>query len=189
MRTAKGMGEPKARPIGAMPRATRFALALVAVTLAHLLASRLTPGLTRAVDLFLLVVVLGGLSGSSLAGLSGGLAAGLVQDVLTGGLYGLYAFADTIIGYAAARVGQRLVIQRATGMAFVLTVAALVQQGILLLLALLFMDGAEAPDPLWVLGRAVATGATGFVIWIADEAMSTTLDRRRRRRSKIRMER
>ena len=84
-------------------RSIRFAAGLVLAVLAYAGAVRVMPGLAQAVDPFLVVAVLNALGGSSLAGFAGGLASGLVQDALTGGLFGLYGFANTLIGYAAAR--------------------------------------------------------------------------------------
>ena len=88
--------------------------AIALAALVHFVGVRLWPDFARAVDVFLVVVALHGLRGNSLSGLLVGLLVGLLQDTLTSGPFGLFGFADTIIGYVTARLAQRLVIQRPT---------------------------------------------------------------------------
>jgi len=55
---------------------------------------------------------------------------GLLHDTLTSGPYGLFGFADTIVGYTTARLAQRLVIQRSTGVLALVSFASVAQQAI-----------------------------------------------------------
>ena len=108
----------------------------------------LSPDFARAVDVFLVVVALHGLQGNSLSGLLVGLLVGLLQDTLTSGPFGLFGFADTIVGYVTARLAQRLVIQRATGVLAVVSFASALQQAIAIGLAFLLLPGPSCPAPL-----------------------------------------
>jgi rod shape-determining protein MreD len=172
-------------------RALKLLAALLAAVLLHVAGVHLWPSFPRSVDLLLVVVVLNALDGDSFAGLAGGLLAGLVHDALTGGLYGLYGFADTLVGYLTARAGQRLVIQRAAGVMVVVLLATLAQQGILaLLVALLFSDQSAMPDlPAlsWVVIKAVVDGLVGWALYVGSGRFGRLREARRRSRlSKLR---
>lgn len=141
-------------------RFLRFVVGLGLAVLLHAVAIRLWPQAPLTVDLFLVLVVLNALGGRTLTGIAGGLAAGLVQDVLTGGLFGLYGFADTMIGYAVARGAQRLVIERASGIFPVAAAAVVVQQAVVVGLVHLLFPEPRMPDLRWI---AVEAGTTGLI--------------------------
>lgn len=167
-------------------RILKFAAGLTLAVLAHAAAVRLVPEATVAVDLFVVVVVLNALDGNSLAGVAGGLAAGMVQDVLTGGLFGLFGFANTLVGYLAARSVQRLVIERASGVLPLVAVAAAVQQAIVVGLAYVLLPDARFPDPRWLALRVVSSGLVGMVAYALDRWWRrTSADRRQRRMKKL----
>lgn len=163
-------------------RAGRFALALAAAVVAHAVGVRLLPAFAQAVDLFLVLVVLHGLGGDSRAGLLGGLAAGIVHDAVTGGLFGLFGFADTMIGYGVARLSQRLVIERASGVLPVAAVAAAVQQAVVVGLALVLLPEPRLPDPLWLALRVTSTGLLGMLLFALGGWWRGGADRRKRRK-------
>lgn len=163
-------------------RVTRFLAALALVVLAHALGLRLIPGFSQAVDLFLVLVVLNALNGNSATALLGGLAVGVAQDALTGGLFGLYGCADTIIGYGAARASQRLVIERATGVLPLAAVASVVQQAIVVGLATVMLPDPHLPAPIWLAVRAATSGLLGVIAYSAAGWWRNSSDRRRRRR-------
>lgn len=168
----------------------RYPAGLVVALMVHLLGAQLSPLWLRLVDPFVVLVVLWAVGRSSLAGTLGGLGAGLVQDALTGGIYGLYGFADTIIGYAAARAGQRVVIRGKAGVLLVVATGSLLQQGIAVLLVLVFLPGAELPEPLWVVPRAALSGVAALVAVVLGQAVARRRERRRRRsRSRLRLDR
>jgi rod shape-determining protein MreD len=168
--------------------AVRFTLGLAAAVLVHFVGARLFPEFPRLFDVFLVVVVLYGLSGDSLTSLLAGLAVGLIEDTLTGGLYGLYGFADTIVGYGTARLAQRLVIQRATGVFAVAGLASLAQQGIVVGLAWMLFPGPSFPRLLWVGGKAVTCGLLAMLVYAATERFRSAYEvRRRSRMSRLRL--
>jgi len=163
-------------------RAGRFAVGLVLAVVVHAAGVRIHPGFAQAVDLFLVLVVLHALDGDSRAGLLGGLAAGSVHDALAGGLFGLYGFADTIIGYGVARLSQRLVIERPSGVLPVAAVAAVVQQAITVGLAMVLLPDPRLPDPVWLAVRAGTSGVLGTLLFALGRWWRGGADRRRQRK-------
>ena len=157
-------------------RSLRFAAALVVATLLHVAGARLFPDFSSAIDLFLLIVVFNALDGNTLAGMLGGLAAGLVTDALTGGPFGIHGLADTIIGYGTAYAVQRLVIQRVTGVFQLFALAAATQQALLMGVSLLLLPSPEAPRILWLMVRIVSTGLLGSVLYLADKRLRSTAE-------------
>ena len=163
--------------------------ALVAVVLVHLVGQRLSPSFARYVDVFLVVLVLYALEGESLPALLVGLVLGLLEDALakTGHL-GLFGFSDTLVAYATARLAQRLVIQRATGVLAVVAFAALLQQAVAVTLKLLLLPDPSLPDPVAVLIKAAACGVLGMAIHIAWNRWQNLSEvRRRGRMGRLRM--
>jgi rod shape-determining protein MreD len=163
-------------------RAGRFAVALALAALLHAAGVRLHPSFAQAVDLFLVLVVLHALDGDSRAGLLGGLAAGTVHDALAGGLFGLFGFADTIVGYGVARLSQRLVIERPSGVLPVAAVAAVVQQAVAVGLAVVLLPDPRLPDPGWLAVRAATSGVLGTALFALGRWWRGGADRRRQRK-------
>jgi rod shape-determining protein MreD len=163
--------------------------ALAAAVLFHLLGMHLVPSFARLVDVFLVIVVLYALEGNSLAALFAGLVVGLLHDTLTpGSPYGLFGFADTIVGYSTARLAQRLVIQRSTGVLALVSFAAVAQQAIVAGLAFLLLPAPELPNPVWVAVQAGLCGVLGMAIHIATINWQRSAETRRRGRlSRLRL--
>lgn len=146
-------------------RNLRFAGALLLAVLVHSAGSQLWGDFPAAVDLFLVVVVFYALGGSPLSGMLGGLVGGLVADAFTGDLYGLHGFADTIIGYGTAYAAHRIMIQRAASVFVLFALAAALQQGILIGLALAILPDAGLPSFFWLLITVGTSGVLGVVSW------------------------
>ena len=149
-------------------RILEFAAALVGALVVHFAGVRLFDDFSSAVDVFLVVALFNALGGNLVAGLTGGLAAGWLADAVSGGLYGLHGFADTVVGYGGALAAQRLVIQRPTSVFLLFALGAVVQQLILVGLSQILVPGSVEPQPLWLLVKfasAGALGAAGFVVW------------------------
>lgn len=146
-------------------RTLRFLLGLGIALLVHFVGLQLVPQFPLAVDLFLVVLVFQGIDGDALAGLLAGVVIGLVEDTLGGGVYGLYGVTDTVVGYATAKVAQRVVIQRATGVMLAFTLASAAQQVLLAVLALAVFPDPVLPQPLWALLRVASTAGIGLVVW------------------------
>lgn len=168
-------------------RAVKLALALLLALAAHVVGTWMLPELPRFLDLFLVVTVLNALGGSSLGGIFGGTAAGLSHDALSGRLFGLNGFADTITGYAVARAAQRLDLVGPGAVLVTVALATLFEETVFVLLAVLFTDP-EPPDPVWVVIQALANAAVGTILYlIAGRARSFRESAERRRMSKIRL--
>ena len=169
-------------------QALKFLAAVGLAVIAHLIGMQVDPGFSRVVDVFVVVVALHALEGNSLAALFAGLFVGLVHDTLTGGLFGLYGFADTIVGYGTARLAQRLVIQRATGVLAVVAFATALQETIVVALKFLLEPGPLSPDPLWIALRAGVSGVLGmFVYVLAGRWRRGSEARRRNRMGRLRL--
>ncbi|MCB1034447.1 MAG: hypothetical protein KDD47_11505 [Acidobacteria bacterium] len=170
-------------------RPLHFFLAWLAAVLLHLTTARLLPVVPRALDVFLVVTVINALSGRSLPGLLGGLFCGLSLDTFSGGVYGLYGFADTLVGYATARVAQRLVTRGIGGLSVVLLSAAVLQQATLILLAIFVVGEANLPDLLWVGLRVVTSAAVGLALYKLSLRSRVRLEEsRRNRRARLRLD-
>lgn len=173
-----------------MRRALQFAGALAAAVLLHLLGAHLVDHWSLIFDLMLIVVVFNALDGSPLAAMFGGLAAGWATDALAGPSYGVFGLVDTIIGYGAALVVQRIVIHRAAGAALFFAAAAAVQQGLLLGLNLLMLDHAEITDFRWMFYKAATTGFLGAILFVSRQRVLNRMDLwRHTRKTRIRLDR
>lgn len=162
----------------------RFLLALAAAVAVHAFGTRFFPGLGRGLDLFLVVTVLQGLSGRSLAGLLGGWAAGLTKDALTGGPFGLYGFAFTLIGYGTARLAQRLVVQRGPSVALLVAGVSLLTQLVVAGASFLALPFTVWPDPLWSLVQAAGSGAVAGAIFSLAATLRSSAETRKQQRVK-----
>lgn len=165
-------------------RPLRFLVALALTVLLHALLVGLGARSLQVVDVFLVLIVLNALHGSSLAGLLGGTATGLAEDVLSGVVFGLHGFVGTIIGYAASRISQRLVLRRAAGVLLLIAAAVLVQAALLLGLSALVLPELLLPDPLWLLIRAAVSGVLGALVYVSVVSWQQGADVRRLRRTR-----
>ena len=153
-------------------RGLKFAAGLVVVVLLHLAGVRLLDGFFRVADLLLVVVLFTALGGSLLGGMLAGLVAGLVADTLTGGFYGMYGFAGTIVGYGAAFAAQRLVIQRATAIWLVFSAGAAIQQMVVIGLSLVLLEDPALPGFVPVVLKVAVTGLFGVGSQVAGRLLS-----------------
>ena len=146
---------------------------LLELLLALALATALYAGLQQLfaqvlpwLDPFLIVVLY--LSQQRRVGWSqlDGCCAGLVCDAMTGGLFGLHGIANTLVGFAAARLQQRLVIQRAFQFALVAALGAALQHLLLAVLQFAFLASGEQPHPLETAGAMISTGLASMALFV-----------------------
>ncbi|HEX2223429.1 MAG TPA: rod shape-determining protein MreD [Thermoanaerobaculia bacterium] len=169
-------------------RALKLLAGLAAAVLVHLAGLQLYGGFARFIDVFLVVVVLYALEGETLSAIFVGMLVGLLHDSLSGGPFGLFGFADTIVGYGTARLAQHLVIQRATGVLGVVAFASALQQAIVVALTFLLLPEPALPEPYWVAVQAGACGLVGMAAYIAGRRWRQGMDTRRRNRmSRLRL--
>jgi len=163
----------------------KFLLALLAAYLVQLLGVAISPLFPRIVDPFLLVVVWYSLRTGPVSAELIGTATGLLQDGLSGGLFGLHAFADTVVGYGVALAAQRVVVGQQAARVLIFAAAAALQQ--LLLIGLLrSMVGANAPLPSLgaIIGKLVTTALLGAALISMESRARTQWSSWQRRRSR-----
>jgi rod shape-determining protein MreD len=168
--------------------ALRLLAGIAAAVLVHLGLMQLWPELAQALDVFLVVIVLYGLGGNSLASLFTGMLVGMVHDTLTNNPFGLFGIAGTIVGYSTARLAQRLVIQRATGVLAVVSFAAALQEAIVVGLVVMLLPDPQLPTPIGVAVKAGLCGVLGMILYIAGKRWRVGSESRRRNRmSRLRL--
>ena len=168
-------------------RSVKFVVGLVVVVTLHLVFARLFGEVSSVLDLFLVLALFNAIDGNLAAGLFGGLIAGLAADTLTGGLYGLNGFADTIAGYGMAVASRRLVIQKAGGIFLAFSLAAAVQQAVLIGLRLLLLPETALPPLPGLVARILGVGALGFLGYVGRQRWFSGVARwRSSRRARLR---
>ncbi len=148
-------------------RILRFAIGLLLAAALQTLGLHLTSSFFLAIDLFLLLAVYNSLDNGPTASMLGGSVAGLVQDALTGGLYGLHGFADTLVAWAAARLRQRLVIQQPIQVGLLFALTAALQQTILVMLQYLMVPSTLLPGLGVMVVRMATTGVAGSLLFLS----------------------
>lgn len=159
-------------------------LGLALVVAIEVAANPTIPHFAEAVDLFLVWTALVALGGNSLVGLVAGAVAGLIQDSLAGTPFGLYGFANTLVGYGVARLAQRLVVQRFVSVVLVIAGISLAQQLLVALVSLLVLPTPQIATPGWLAGQAIGCGLVGGAMFYLMDAWRGVAAKRRRRRTR-----
>jgi rod shape-determining protein MreD len=87
-------------------------LALAAALALQTTLAGLTVGGVRAVNLVLVVVVFAALAFGPVTGLLSGVAGGLIQDALAGGVIGLGSLAKTVVGFVVGVLGAQFIVSQ-----------------------------------------------------------------------------
>ena len=153
-------------------RLVRFLAALAAAALLHFFGARIWPAFPRAADLFLLVAMLEARHGHPLIGMFAGLASGLLADGLSGAPVRPARFRQHGGGlwHSARRAAARRAEDDRPRRLFAAGAAA--QQAILAVLALVFRDRVELPDPLWLPVQVGAAALLGLAWTTAAAALA-----------------
>ncbi|MXV99955.1 MAG: rod shape-determining protein MreD [Holophagales bacterium] len=169
-----------------MPWAARFGASLALVSLLELLLAEVLPAAGRTIDLFVLLVILSSLGGNSLQGVTGGLAAGVVQDTLSASPFGLHALACCVVGYGVARLSQRIVTSQRLVASLLVAVGTLVHQAIVLGLLMVLEVGEPSGGAVPL--RVVATTAIGVPgLWLFNRAQAWADERRTLKEGRARL--
>ena len=135
------------------------------------------------IDLVLVVVIWTALQFGPATGLLTGAAAGLAQDVLSGGgIIGVGGFAKTLVGFGAGVLGSQFIVAGSLPRFVVLVVGAAVNEIVFLgMYAAIERRGFDMP---WKQAgiRALTTAVVGIALMIASNAIPAFLMRRRLRR-------
>jgi rod shape-determining protein MreD len=164
-------------------RALRFLALLLGALIVHFVGVRAVPGFSAVVDPFVVGLVFQALDASPLGGLLYGIVVGATQDAVSGGLYGLYGFADTVVGYVAAVVAQRVVIQRWPGVMLAFAAGAALQQLVLVAVAFLVLGDPELPGVAALALRPAACAVLGLCLFIATQRGRSRYESWRRNRT------
>ncbi len=166
----------------------RFVIGLACAVLVQALGLRLFARFTLVFDPFLILVVYHSLDGSPARSSISGSAAGLVQDTLSGRSYGLHGFANTLVGFTASRLRQRLVIQQPAQVGLLFVVSAALQLTTLAALQLLMVRDAELPDLASMAARLVSSGIAGAMLFVfAGKARNWAARRRAWKKSRLKL--
>jgi rod shape-determining protein MreD len=153
-------------------------------TFLHVVASSSFPPFVELSDLFLIAAIFHSLGNSPASGMIGGSISGLLRDALSGGLYGLHGFANTLVVFASTRLEQRLVIQHPLQIGSIIMLATGLQMAILTLLQFLLVPDMVAPELSTLFARMVSNGAIGILAFIGGSQIRKTFERWRERRSR-----
>ena len=170
-------------------RTARFLLALFGAAAIQAVGVHTIGSFFMVIDLFLVLAVFNALESGPAGSMLGGSVAGLAQDALSGGFFGLHGFVDTLVAWAVMKVRQRLVIQQAGQVGLLFALAAAFQLTLLALLQYSMLPGSRLPDVLTMAVRMVATGTAGILLSIFSERAGRRLDAwREQRRRRLRLE-
>ena len=158
----------------------------VALALQTTLAPRFVVRGTVAVDLVLVVVVYVALTSGPATGLLTGTFAGLVQDVLSGGVIGIGGLAKTLVGFLAGIIGTQFIVAqplpRLVVFFFATAVHAVVFMGLYVVLDLRHFGTPYAA----VAGQATANAVVGVVAFQLVELLPGAVERRRAAKTRLR---
>lgn len=161
------------------------ALVVAGVLLALALQTTVAPFLFSqggTIDLVLVVVVWTALQFGPAAGLLTGMAAGLAQDALSGGIIGVGGFAKTLVGFGAGVFGSQFIVTNALPRFVVMFAGAACNALCFLgLYAVIERRGLDMP---WrqAMVQSLTTALVGIVLIQAVLAVPGMLMRRRLRR-------
>ena len=167
----------------------RLAGGLLLAVVLHVVLVAVAPSVAGVIDPFLLLIVFLALDGKVLPAVLVGCAAGLTEDALTNGLFGVYGLAGTVVGYVAARAAQFLLLERRRLVALLFGLSAVIQQIVVLVLMVALISERELPS-LWVIAlQILVSGGLGTLA----VALATRFDRRlrlwkRERQPRVRFE-
>lgn len=151
-------------------------------------ARRGAVGALQAFDPFLVLTVFVALRRGLLSSAAVGTLTGLARDALSGGVFGLYGFVNTLLAYVTARVQAMVVIHQTLQVSLLAMLAAAFQLSLLALLQFLVIPNAELPDPSWAAAQMLTTGLAVGILWqLAGELGDRLAERRAERSRRLRL--
>jgi rod shape-determining protein MreD len=134
-----------------------------------------------AVDLVLVVVVYTALTSGRIAGLLTGSFAGLVQDVLSGGVIGMAGLSKTIVGYLAGIVGTQFIVAHSASR-FVVFLLATVLNAVVFMGLYELLGLRQFGSPVGaVFAQGVGNAVVGVLAFKIVEVLPGAMERRRAR--------
>lgn len=166
----------------------QFFIGLLCVTLIHVLGQRFFSQFSLVIDPFLVLVVYYSLHNNPAWSSVVGSVAGLAHDSLSGGLYGLHGFADTLVAHVSSRLQQRLVVQQPLQVGLLFVLASAFQLTILATLQFWLVGGSELPGLGSMTARMMTSGLAGVILLVIKgqvRELDASWRARQRRRLKI----
>ena len=164
-------------------RATRIGLAVVLALTAQTTLARLFAGGAPQVDLVLVVVVSAALASGSRAGLWTGTIAGLLQDILSGGIVGVSGLAKSLVGFVVGIVGAQFIVSGMGHRAVIFVVATVAHAFIFVGVYALVASVGPLASMTGILTQAAANAVIGIAAGAAIQMTPGLLDRARLRRT------
>ena len=143
-------------------KTTSIMLALTAALVAQTALVRVLAGDQAPVDLVLVVVVFAALSRGPVVGLWTGTFAGLLQDVLSGGIIGVSGLAKSIAGVLVGITGSHFIIATVWHRLAVLVAATVLHTFCFLGVYVLVGTATPPATVTYVLTQAVTNGVVGI---------------------------
>jgi len=166
----------------------KTAVVLIALTASLALQTTLSgmlAGGSIAVNLVLVAVVYLALSYGAVTGLLAGMAGGLVQDALAGGIVGLGGMTKTVIGFFVGVLGAQFNLSTTVPRLVMFLAATVVHQAVFEGLHSLINGRPFVMQLPATLVQALANGLIGIVAFFIVEQGPGTLQRRRMQRSSL----
>jgi len=170
-------------------RFLRWLLGLLLAAAMHGVGMRLSSDFSTLFDPFLVLVVLQSLAGSLGWNIFGGSIIGLCEDSLSGGLFGLHGFANTVVSYVCSRLQQHFVFQQPLQVGLLFAFAAALQVATLCALQFLLVHQGELPGPGTMAAKILTTGVAGLGLFLLARRLKTWEQGwRRQRHRRVKME-
>lgn len=146
-------------------RVTSLSIAVAVAVAAQTTYALFVNGTSANVDFPLVAVVFAALLGGPVVGLWTGVAAGLVQDLLSGGIVGVSGLAKSLVGFAVGVVGSQFMLAGLWHRVLVLVIATIMHA--VCFVGVYVLIPAAGPMVMWtdVLMQGVANAFVGIVVY------------------------
>ena len=163
-------------------RVTRIGLAVLISLVAQTTYKLFIGSSTLEIDIPLVVVVAAALSGGSVIGMWTGTVAGLLQDVMSGGIIGVGGLAKSVVGFSVGLIGAQFLVTSTWERSLIVAAATVLHFYCFLGVYAVIPSAGPQMMFLTVLAQAVSNGVIALMIFfIVEHAPSVTLPLRRRR--------
>lgn len=160
----------------------RFLAGLFLTVVLHSFFDYFFPVALTRLDLYAILVVFFAMSGHLKGVIFAGVVAGMTQDVFSGAIFGLHAFALTFTGYLVALFNTRIVVRGALAFGACLASAVLVNESVILALIRLLHDQRVGFMESGVAYTTIFTSLLGMLIY---QIVETTLAREEKERESL----
>jgi rod shape-determining protein MreD len=161
----------------------KFVAALGLASALHVAGLRVHPASVQYVDFFLVLTLYHAFRHRPASSALAGTATGLALDALSGGLYGLHGFANTLAAFMTSTFQTRMMIHQLSQVGLLLLMAAALQQALLAALQFALVPTAELPGVVATVIKMLTTCGLGIAIYAAVERWQSWRETRRATRA------